>query len=72
MTERDLENVSDVKSENANKNKKFVPEQQRRGRKKAAGDGVVFGEHPLKGENCPSASLRGRCTIERVVSLNEA
>ncbi|KAJ8425538.1 hypothetical protein Cgig2_021343 [Carnegiea gigantea] len=41
----------------------------RRGRKKASGDGVVFGEHPLKREKCPGASIRDRCTIEHVRSF---
>ncbi|KAJ8419896.1 hypothetical protein Cgig2_016343 [Carnegiea gigantea] len=66
-SDTDLDNVS-----HGNRGTKVVPGQQRRGRRKVAGDGVVFGEHPLKGKKCGSVTIRGRYTIEHVVSLNEA
>ncbi|KAJ8428199.1 LOW QUALITY PROTEIN: hypothetical protein Cgig2_031476 [Carnegiea gigantea] len=69
VSETDLDNVSDVKPEKGSRSKKVVPGRWRR---KAVGDGVVFGEHSLKGEKCGGISIRGRCTIKHVVSLNKA
>ncbi|KAJ8423038.1 LOW QUALITY PROTEIN: hypothetical protein Cgig2_002584 [Carnegiea gigantea] len=72
VSNTDLDNVSDIEPEKGNRSTKVVPGQQRRGRRKAAGDGVVFGKHPLKGKKCGGVTTRRRSTIERVVSLNEA
>ena len=51
--------------------KKGVPGQERTLWRKAKGNGVVdAGEQP-KGEKGIGASIRGRCTFDRVVSLNK-
>jgi len=57
MSETDLDDISDVELEKGNISKKVVFGQQRRGRRKDAGDGMVFGEHPLKGEKCGDVSI---------------
>ena len=72
VSDTNLDNVSNVEPEKGNRSTKVVPGQQRRGRRKAVGDGIVFGEHPLKGKKCGGVTTSGRCTIKRLVSLNEA
>ena len=49
--ESSLEGVSRGETGRGSGRKKVVPGQERRGRRQAAGDEVVRGEHPLKGEN---------------------
>jgi len=51
--------------------KKVVPGQERRMRRKVAGDGVVIAGPALKGNTSTAVSIRGRCMLERVVSLNK-
>ncbi|KAJ8422094.1 hypothetical protein Cgig2_000596 [Carnegiea gigantea] len=72
VSKMDLDSVSDVEAYKGSMSKKVVSGQLKRGRRKATGDGVVFGDHPLKGEKCGGVTIREKCTIERVVSLNEA
>jgi len=64
-----LKGVSQGKTERDSASRKVVPVHQRRGRQKAADDGVVRGEHPLKGEKCDGVSIRGRCAPDQVVSM---
>jgi len=66
--ETELENVSDVELDKVNGNKKAIPREHIRGKRKAAGDGVVFTEHHL--ENHPKVLFicygteHGTCTCE--------
>jgi len=50
--------------------KKVARGQERRLWRKAKGDGVVDAGQPVKGEKGRGVSIRGRCTLERVVSFN--
>ena len=45
---------------------------RRGGGRKAVGNGVVRGEHPLKGEKYGGVSVRGRCALDCVVSLKKS
>jgi len=51
--------------------KKVVPGQERRLTRKAKGDDVVDEGERVTGERAGGVIVRGRCTLERVVSLNK-
>ena len=50
--------------------KKVVPREGGKVGQKAAGDGVVLGGNPLKEEKGRGVTVRGRCTLERLVTMN--
>ena len=52
--------------------KKVVRCEERRLRRKAAGDGVVHGGKPLDGEKGRVVTVKGRCTLDRLVTLNNS
>jgi len=51
--------------------KKVVPGQERKLWRKAKGDGVIDMGEPMNVEKGRGVSIRGRCTLKRVVSLNK-
>jgi len=50
---------------------KVVPGQERRLTRKTKGDGVVDARERVRGGKAGGVIIRGRCTLERVVSLNK-
>ncbi|KAJ8430269.1 hypothetical protein Cgig2_030668 [Carnegiea gigantea] len=67
----ELESEAEMKSGEVGMRKKGVPRQDRRQRKKVIGDGGVLGGHPLKGAKGKCVSIRGRCILECIVSMND-
>ena len=59
VSERELENVYDVEADEGSRRNKVVLGQQRTGRRKAACNGAVLGEHPLKGDSVEVQLLEG-------------
>jgi len=55
----------------ANTRKKVVRCEGRTLRRKARGDGVVLGGNPLKGGKGRVVTVKGRCTLDQIVTLNK-